>query len=114
MTKQKNRRHIIVFDITKDKMEHFQYSTIEQIKNGYIMSGKYDSTSLRFNKPHIIVFANTPPDKSRMTIKDRWNIVKIQTPEYDQTIQHNTLELSDSLRQQMYYELEHTNEDKPT
>lgn len=83
LNKEKNRRQLIVFDITKDKMESFQYSTLECIKNGYVMSGKYDSCAVRFNRPHIIVFANTPPDTTRMTKEDRWHIVNItmQLPE---------------------------------
>lgn len=93
LSKEKNRRQLIVFDITKDKMEHFQYSTLESIKNGYVVSGKYDSCAVRFNRPHIIVFANTSPDKSRMTEEDRWHIVNIESTmmqyQSDQKIQHN-------------------------
>lgn len=94
LSKEKNRRQIIVFDITKDKMEFFQYSTLESIKNGYVMSGKYDSSAVRFNRPHIIVFANTPPDTTRMTEEDRWNIVEIKKPlalSYQNT-SHSTLD----------------------
>lgn len=92
MSKEKNRRRLFVFDVTKDKMEYFQYSTIESIKNGYVVSGKYDSTVIKFNRPHIIVFANTAPDKSRMTIQDRWHIVEIKTEQApsSQTTSHNT------------------------
>lgn len=77
LRKEINRRKIIVFDITKEKMEHFHYSTIEQIKNGFIVSGKYDSTHVRFDRPHIICFANTPPDKTKMTSNERWDIHEI-------------------------------------
>lgn len=98
LKKEKNRRQIFVFDVTKDKMEYFQYSTLESIKNGYIMSGKYDGSAVRFNRPHIIVFANIPPDTSRMTNKDRWHIVEITNlqPQCDQTIQHKTQDLPEN------------------
>lgn len=75
--KEKNRRKIIVFDVTKEKMEYFHYSTIESIKNGYVVSGKYNSTCIRFNRPHIIIFANSPPDRSKMTELGRWHIVDL-------------------------------------
>lgn len=78
MSKEKSRRGIFIFDITKEKMEHFQYTTIELIKNGYIISGKYDSSIVTFPRPHIIVFANTEPDRSKLTSHERWNIVKIK------------------------------------
>lgn len=77
LSKYPDRRKIIVFDITKEKMEFFNYSTIEQIKNGYVCSGKYDSCILRFERPHIVVFSNMEPDTHKLTTKDRWNIVKI-------------------------------------
>lgn len=89
MTKEPNRRKIFVFDIAKDKMEHFQYSNLELIKNGYIMSGKYNGSIIRFNRPHIIVFANIYPDTSKFTVEDRWNIIKIEKSNSDEKILHN-------------------------
>lgn len=84
IAKEPTRREIIIFDITKEKMEHFCYSNLELIKNGYIMSGKYDSSIVYFDRPHVIVFANTPPDYSKMTNTDRWNVIKIEVTQPDQ------------------------------
>lgn len=94
-----DRKNIIVFDITKEKMEYFNYSTIEQIKNGYVMSGKYDSCILRFNRPHIFVFANCEPDYRKMTSKDRWNVIKIEQSSLDERTQNNNEDEPDILSQ---------------
>lgn len=98
MNKEKNRRKIFVFDITKERMENFQYTTIEQIKNGYVMSGKYDGNCIRFNRPHIIIFANEPPNTYKMTSNGRWNIVEIKTSQqqYDLPELNNTSNVNDS------------------
>lgn len=89
--KNPNRRNIFFFDITKENMEWFKYSTIEKIKNGRIISGKYDSDIVRFARPHVFVFANIPPDKSKMATKDRWNIQLITTEQDSlaETTSHN-------------------------
>lgn len=56
------------------------YTSLESIKNGFVFSGKYDSTALNFNYPHIFIFANVKPlpystagDMSADKIKV-WNI----------------------------------------
>lgn len=67
----------IIVDASRDDCHFINYSAIEKIKNGLIFSGKYDGRQLVFNSPHIIVFANSPPDEERLS-KDRWHITKIK------------------------------------
>jgi len=69
-------RKIIIIDAPKSTQDFINYGAIEQIKNGLVFSGKYESCQLVFNCPHVIVFANEPPDTSKMSL-DRWNIVNI-------------------------------------
>lgn len=52
------------------------YSMMESLKNGYMISTKYNSTTLSFDVPHVCVFANFPPDESKMSA-DRWKITEI-------------------------------------
>lgn len=52
------------------------YTGIEEIKNGLFFSGKYESTMVMTDHPHMIVFANEPPDKSKMSM-DRWCIKNV-------------------------------------
>jgi len=51
---------IVVFDISRDSMEHTNFGVMEDIKNGRIFSPKYESRVKCFDIPHLIVFANEP------------------------------------------------------
>lgn len=64
---------IVIIDIPRISMSRVSYRAIEQIKNGKFFSGKYESGMVRFKKPHVIVFANQPPDESCLSA-DRWVI----------------------------------------
>nr|QUS52611.1 replication protein [Mute swan feces associated circular virus 11] len=69
----------VVFDLSRtceDGAVGVIYEVAELLKNGYICSGKYDSKSLSFAPPHVFVFANFEPDKTKLSA-DRWNIKNI-------------------------------------
>nr|WAE42357.1 MAG: replication associated protein [Cressdnaviricota sp.] len=66
----------IMFDLPKENGNHISYSAIEALKDGCITNTKYETGVAYFNPPHIVIFANEPPDTSKMT-GDRWNIVHI-------------------------------------
>jgi len=76
ISKFPKKRKLIVFDIPRSNLGYVSYGAIEQIKNGLVFSGKYDSCQIVFNRPHVIIFANEPPLCEEMS-KDRWNIVEI-------------------------------------
>lgn len=71
-----NKRKLILVDVPRTSLDYVNYAAIENIKNGLICSGKYEGAQLVFNCPHVIVFANEPPDVDKMS-KDRWHIVCI-------------------------------------
>lgn len=56
--------------------ERVPFSIIEQIKNGMMFSGKYESGLKRFNPPHVLIFCNWEIDYSQMS-DDRWVVVEI-------------------------------------
>lgn len=67
----------VIFDLTASASEHKGfYDGIECIKNGRISSQKYKGKTLRFDIPHVAVFANFLPDVNRMKL-DRWKIFEI-------------------------------------
>ncbi len=70
--------NIVVFDIPRVAMEYINYGSIEKIKNGNVCSGKYEGCDCVFACPHVFVFANEPPNMSKLSI-DRWNIKEIKT-----------------------------------
>lgn len=68
---------IVVIDISRSEYNNVSYSAIENIKNGFFFSGKYESGMCVFNTPHVIVFANESPERSRMSM-DRWKVFHIK------------------------------------
>lgn len=49
---------VVIFDYVRDAKEFVGYGVIEQLKNGILMSTKYESGVKRFPVPHVIIFAN--------------------------------------------------------
>lgn len=71
-----NDSNLYIYDIERSLEGFVSYGAIEKIKNGCYMSGKYESTTILRNSPHIIVFANFPPEIDKLS-SDRWCIKKI-------------------------------------
>lgn len=67
---------LIIMDIPRADIEYINYGAIEAIKNGNVISGKYEGCHCLFAEPHVIIFANEPPIKEKMSL-DRWHIVEI-------------------------------------
>jgi len=66
----------VFFDWSRCNETTFPYGLVEQFKNGYFLSTKYESVPKRFIVPHVIVFCNFAPDVSQMSL-DRWDILEI-------------------------------------
>lgn len=66
----------IVFDFSRDQQERVPYQLMEDFKNKRIFSPKYDSTVKRAVKCKLVVFANFPPEKEKLSI-DRWDIIHL-------------------------------------
>jgi len=69
-----NYEKIIIFDFARRQKEFVNYEVMEDLKNGRITSGKYQSVTKEFDHPHVLVFANFKPDMSAWT-KDRYHII---------------------------------------
>ncbi len=67
----------VIIDIARSQYSNISYGAIEEIKNGFFFNGKYESCMVQFNPPHVIVFANSEPDYSMMSM-DRWNIISLE------------------------------------
>lgn len=80
--KNGNTPEIVIFPIPKSyNKEYVSYEALENIKDMYFYSGKYEGGMVNGNSPHLIVFANEPPQKDKLS-SDRWEIYEIQ---YDYT-----------------------------
>lgn len=69
--------NLLIWDIPRSSRGSVSYSAIESIKNGLVCNTKYETGVKMFNAPHIICFANFPPDKPDELSEDRWNITEL-------------------------------------
>jgi hypothetical protein len=67
---------VVIVDLPRSQTEYLSWGGIEKIKDGLAFSGKYEGMVLRFPSPHLVVFANCPPDGTKLS-EDRWHIVNI-------------------------------------
>lgn len=73
--------NIVLFDLARTNESskdflHGVYSLAEDLKNGRVVSTKYESKTVFFRPPHVIFFANFEPDMSKWS-KDRYMVSKI-------------------------------------
>lgn len=71
---QFSRAKIIVFDLARKSEKFMNYRTLENIKNGYVTSTKYESKNIQIDIPHLVVFANFFCERKELS-SDRWNIL---------------------------------------
>lgn len=76
---------VAVFDVSRAQAEHSDhlYTFGEMIKNGLVVSNKYDSSQLRFKPMHVIFFSNNTWDKSKWS-HDRVKEMNLAMPEAQQ------------------------------
>jgi len=72
-------KRVVIFDLPrtlmeKDKMDHL-YNLAEQLKNCRLTTTKYESKTIYFPCPHVIFFANFPPDLTKWS-GDRY-VIKV-------------------------------------
>lgn len=53
------------------------YSSIECLKNGYIVNTKYITGFKLFSKPHVIIFSNIRPNTAKLSTY-KWDLYKIE------------------------------------
>lgn len=65
---------VLILDAPRSKQGEFiQYDFLEDVKNGYVFSSKYESSIKRLNNVHLIVLMNEPPDLTKLS-SDRFDI----------------------------------------
>lgn len=78
MAFQYNKEPIVVFDIPRTRsgtMDHI-YEFSEQLKNGRIISTKYESCMKLFATPHVFIFSNSMPEMDKWS-RDRYDIIDL-------------------------------------
>lgn len=68
---------VFFFDYPRSKQNDFiQYDFLEELKNGYFFSPKYESKIKILEVPHVVVLMNECPDESKLS-SDRYNIIML-------------------------------------
>jgi len=73
----------VIFDIPRANEGYVSYSALESIKNGMVCNTKYETGVKIFNSPHILCFANFPPENQEKLSEDRWVITNLRESELD-------------------------------
>lgn len=73
---------LYVWDLERDMEECMKYGAIEKIKNGFYMCAKYESKPILRKTPHVFIFANFKPDRSKLS-EDRWVIRNVDKENYE-------------------------------
>lgn len=65
---------MVILDIPRHQQEFINYGLLEDLKDGLIMSGKYEGGTFAFPSPHVVVMSNQEPDYSKFSM-DRWKTI---------------------------------------
>lgn len=68
--------NMVIIDVPRCNGNKVSYASIECILNGMITNTKFETGIKYFNPPHIVVFANSEPDTSKLS-NDRWIIKEL-------------------------------------
>lgn len=68
--------HIILANIPRSSLDYISYAGIEDVKDMFFHSGKYEGGQVCGPSPHFFLFANERPDKHQVSL-DRWHIHQI-------------------------------------
>ncbi len=87
---------IVIFDIPRVNKGGVSYQSLEYIKNGCFFNSKYESGMVRFNSPHVLVFANAEPEYDKLSA-DRWAVKQLKkSPDSEANARQLDIELSQS------------------
>lgn len=68
---------VVFFDCPRSKQGEFiQYDFLEEVKNGFVFSSKYESRNKSFEQPHVVVLMNEQPDMTKLSM-DRYQIIEL-------------------------------------
>jgi len=68
---------IVIFDVPRTSLDYVSYTGLEEIKNGCFASNKYESGMVTMNCPHLVIFANAPPNLLNVSL-DRWKLFMVE------------------------------------
>lgn len=91
----------LIINLVRKEGGELDATIIEKIKDGFLFSEKYESGMIRYNPPHIMVFANAPPMDTDDLTEDKWiireleNDVEVIDEEYMENVIYEFINSSD-------------------
>ena len=71
-----NLPKIVIINVPRSNTGFLSYTGIEEIKDMFFFSGKYEGGMVCGKNPHLLIFANEAPDYYKMS-EDRWKEIQI-------------------------------------
>lgn len=68
---------VLFLDCTRKQVEYMPYTFMEELKDGYVGSTKYESCVKKYQKMHVVVLMNQDPDLTALS-EDRYHIIKLE------------------------------------
>lgn len=66
----------ILVNVPRSKQEYISYTGLEEIKDMFFYSGKYEGGHVCGPNPHVIIMANAEPEYGKLS-EDRWRVKNI-------------------------------------
>jgi len=67
---------IVLINVPRSSLDFVSYTGLEEIKDMFFYSGKYEGGMVCGASPHVIIFANEEPDYNKMS-SDRFKVRRI-------------------------------------
>lgn len=67
---------VLFLDCTRKQLDYVPYTLLEELKDGYVMSTKYETMVKRYQPMHIVVLMNEQPDMAALS-QDRYKVVHL-------------------------------------
>ena len=67
---------LVIIDIPRSRQEWVSYTGVEEVKDMFFYSGKYEGGMVNGPSPHVLVMSNSLPDLSKMS-SDRWKLWRV-------------------------------------
>lgn len=67
---------VLFVNVTRQQVEHLQYSFLESVKDGLVFSPKYESGMKYLPKMHVVILMNQQPDMTLLS-SDRYKIINL-------------------------------------
>lgn len=67
----------LFLDCTRQQLEYLPYTFLEELKDGYVMSTKYECRIKEYPPMHVFVLMNQFPDMEKLSA-DRYNIIELK------------------------------------